>query len=135
MAAAVWSTRTVERQQPLDRVRHVVLIACGAYLLFGYAGGPWMGLRVLSAPRSLQWTFVALMPLGFAYAWWARVHIGRLWSGRVTIKKGHTIVRSGPYALTRHPIYTGLLVAVAATAMLVGQVQSLIGFVLILNGF
>jgi len=135
MAAAAWSTRTVERQHSSDRLRHVVLVACGAYLLFGYARGPWVGLPLLSAPRWLQWAFVALMPFGFAYAWWARLHIGRLWSGRVTIKQGHMIVRTGPYALTRHPIYTGLLVAVASTAVLVGQLQSFIGFVLILNGF
>jgi len=126
MAAAAWSTRTVEGQHAGDRLRHVVLMALGAYLLFGYAKASWLRQELLSMPRSLQWAVVALMPAGFTYAWWARVHIGKLWSGRVTIKQRHTIVRTGPYALTRHPIYTGLLVAVAATAMLVGQVQSLL---------
>ena len=46
---------------------------------------------------------------GFLFAWWARLHLGRLWSGTVTRKADHRIVDTGPYAIVRHPIYTGLL--------------------------
>jgi protein-S-isoprenylcysteine O-methyltransferase Ste14 len=52
---------------------------------------------------------------------WARVHIGRNWSGVVTIKEGHELVDTGPYALVRHPIYTGLLVAFIGSAFARGN--------------
>ncbi len=52
---------------------------------------------------------------GFAFCWWARLHLGRLWSASVTIKPDHRIVDTGPYGLVRHPIYTGLILALAAS--------------------
>src|SRR5438445_12979167 len=48
--------------------------------------------------------------------WWARIHLGRLWSSNVTRKKNHHVVDSGPYGIVRHPIYTGVIVASIATA-------------------
>ena len=117
MAAAGWSSAAVARQPSAARLRHGVLVGLGAYFLFGYAQAPLLHRPLLPLP------------------WWARIHIGRLWSGAVTLKAGHTIVRSGPYAFTRHPIYTGLLVAAAATAVVFNQVQSVLGFALMTAGF
>ncbi|HEV8142202.1 MAG TPA: isoprenylcysteine carboxylmethyltransferase family protein [Methylomirabilota bacterium] len=67
--------------------------------------------------------------LGFAFTWWARIALGRLWSGTVTRKAGHVIVTTGPYALVRHPIYTGILLAVVATALSRGTVLTYVGAV------
>ena len=53
---------------------------------------------------------------GILFAWWVRIHLGRLWSGAITRKEGHRVVDSGPYGLVRHPIYTGLLAATFTTA-------------------
>ena len=64
---------------------------------------------------------------GFAIAWWARVTLGRLWSGSVTRKVDHKIISVGPYRLVRHPIYSGLLLSVAATAALRGTVAAVLG--------
>jgi protein-S-isoprenylcysteine O-methyltransferase Ste14 len=58
-----------------------------------------------------------LVVVGLAFCWWARLHLGRLWSGTVTRKEGHHVVDTGPYALVRHPIYTGLILAGFATAI------------------
>lgn len=135
MAAAGWSSAAVARQPAAARLRHGVLVGLGAYFLFGYAQAPLLHRPLLPLPWWAGWAAVAMMPLGFAYSWWARIHIGRLWSGAVTLKAGHTIVRSGPYAFTRHPIYTGLLVAAAATAVVFNQVQSMLGFALMTAGF
>jgi protein-S-isoprenylcysteine O-methyltransferase Ste14 len=52
---------------------------------------------------------------------WARVHLGGNWSGIVTIKHDHELIASGPYAIVRHPIYTGLLVAFIGSAMARGE--------------
>jgi protein-S-isoprenylcysteine O-methyltransferase Ste14 len=59
----------------------------------------------------------ALLFLGMAISIWARVELGRNWSNVVTVKVGHELVRSGPYRWVRHPIYTGILVALAGSAL------------------
>ena len=56
--------------------------------------------------------------MGLAFTWWARLHLGTLWSGNVTRKEGHRVIDTGPYGLVRHPIYTGLLLAIFATLLL-----------------
>ena len=57
------------------------------------------------------------------------------WSGSVTAKADHRIVDTGPYALVRHPIYTGLLLSAFATAALYGTALAVLGALLILLGF
>ncbi|MFI5235574.1 MAG: methyltransferase family protein [Gemmatimonadales bacterium] len=71
-------------------------------------------------------TIVVALGLGFAV--WARIHIGRNWSARVAIKEDHELIRTGPYARVRHPIYSGMLLAALATAIAVGRWRALVGF-------
>jgi protein-S-isoprenylcysteine O-methyltransferase Ste14 len=52
---------------------------------------------------------------GFAFSWWARIVLGRLWSSGVTRKTDHRIVTTGPYKVVRHPIYSGIIIAVLAS--------------------
>ena len=59
----------------------------------------------------------ALLFLGMAISIWARVELGRNWSNVVTVKVGHELVQSGPYRWVRHPIYTGILVSLAGSAL------------------
>jgi len=58
---------------------------------------------------------------------WARYCLGRNWSGMVTIKEDHTLVRHGPYRLARHPIYTGLSFTLLGSALVFGELHCLIG--------
>ena len=71
---------------------------------------------------------------GLAFTWWARIYLGRLWSSAITRKEDHTVVDTGPYALVRHPIYTGLIVALLATAGAEATVTALLGTALIIVG-
>jgi protein-S-isoprenylcysteine O-methyltransferase Ste14 len=82
-------------------------------------------------------TFVllAIMLIGLCFTWWARIHLGRLWSGVITHKEGHKIIDRGPYAFIRHPIYTGLVVALFATAAVEATVSALLGAALMIFGF
>ena len=68
------------------------------------------------APWSF-WAATLIIAIGLLFAVWARIHLGRNWSGSVTIKQEHELITSGPYAIVRHPIYTGLLLALIGTAM------------------
>ncbi len=72
---------------------------------------------------------------GYLFCWWARVHLGRLWSGTVTLKPDHRVVDTGPYRLVRHPIYTGLILSALATAAEKGTVLGFAGVALIVVGF
>ena len=68
-----------------------------------------------------------MVAAGIAFAVWARHYLGRNWSGTVTVKQDHELIRSGPYRLVRHPIYTGLLLAILGTAVALRRVARLAG--------
>jgi protein-S-isoprenylcysteine O-methyltransferase Ste14 len=76
-----------------------------------------------------------LVVVGLCFAVWARVHLGTNWSGRVTVKENHEMICTGPYALVRHPIYTGLLLAILGTALLVGEWRGLLATLLMVISF
>jgi protein-S-isoprenylcysteine O-methyltransferase Ste14 len=78
---------------------------------------------------ALQWVGVGLCLAGFAFAVWARVHIGRNWGMPMSLREGHELVTSGPYAYVRHPIYSGLMLAMIGSAFTAGLLW-LLGLVL-----
>ena len=77
---------------------------------------------------------IATVP-GFLFAWWGRVHLGALWSASIARKPGHRVVDTGPYALVRHPIYTGILWAALMTDVAAATLPALVSFAALLGGF
>jgi protein-S-isoprenylcysteine O-methyltransferase Ste14 len=73
------------------------------------------------------WLGALITALGLLFTVWARVYLGRNWSGVVTIKHDHELIDTGPYALVRHPIYTGLLVAFVGSAAVRGEWRGVLG--------
>jgi protein-S-isoprenylcysteine O-methyltransferase Ste14 len=71
---------------------------------------------------------------GLALALWARVTLGRNWSGIVTFKENHELIRNGPYSYVRHPIYSAILMMMLGSALAIGTLGALIGLPLILLG-
>jgi protein-S-isoprenylcysteine O-methyltransferase Ste14 len=82
------------------------------------AAGPLGAIPV--SPSPLEGTAgVVVCVLGMAFACWARVHLGSNWGMPMTLKEQPELVTSGPYAFVRHPIYTGILVAMLGSALVV----------------
>src|SRR6202044_2830086 len=74
---------------------------------------------------------LCLIAIGLSIAVWARRYLGKYWSGRITLKVDHRIIQAGPYAWVRHPIYSGLLLALLGTVLTIGTVRSCLGFAII----
>jgi protein-S-isoprenylcysteine O-methyltransferase Ste14 len=125
--AAGWTATTVRQQRPGSRLLQSLPIWVGA-LLIGSAPAGVLAASLYPPHAWTAWAAVALAALGFCFTWWARVHLGRFWSAAVTVKADHALVRSGPYALTRHPIYSGMLLAVLASALARDSIAALLGF-------
>jgi len=130
MAAGAKANQRLE--SAASRVLRAVLI-CLAILLMGYPRIPvaWLSLQLWPQGLVSFWAGFAVTLAGLLFCVWARVHLGRNWSSAVTVKQDHELIVSGPYALVRHPIYSGLLLAFAGTALAIGQIRALLGFALV----
>ena len=136
----LWAARNQKRVQRRDPVfaqlMHVAYMACGFVLL--YAEDPRFGVLNRRFVPEREWIAMLgalLTAAGVAFAIWARRHIGRNWSGQVTIRKEHELIRTGPYSHIRHPIYTGILLAVAGTTLAIGEYRAIVAFAVIAIGF
>jgi protein-S-isoprenylcysteine O-methyltransferase Ste14 len=130
--AALWVRPAKRVEAPLGRVGQQFLIVSAALLVFFPATSSGiLALRFVPAGRVVFVLGVALTWLEVAFAIWARIHLGADWSGVVAIKEGQRLVRSGPYALVRHPIYTGILVGFIGTAIAIGELRGLLAIALI----
>ena len=135
LAAAFWSNRTEKLALTWDTLLYRVVIVAGAVLMTPWATRRLAATLLWNVGYAGAYALAALTLAGLLFAWWARIHIGRLWSGSITRKEGHYVVDTGPYALVRHPIYTGLIAALLATALAQATVSTLAGAALLSFGF
>jgi protein-S-isoprenylcysteine O-methyltransferase Ste14 len=118
MLWAFQSKQTQQRESLGSRMSYTVFVWAAMVLMFfgKNMGAEWQSEIVAYHPW-LGWTGVTVTTLGFVITFWARFILGSNWSGTVTIKVAHELVRTGPYRYVRHPIYTGMVVAMAGTAL------------------
>ena len=128
------ATKTGERRA-YRLVRVSILILTFVLLLTPWLRRGLLASRFLpdnSLPRNLG---LALALCGLALTVWARHHLGQYWSDKVEIKVDHQLICSGPYARMRHPIYSGVLLAVAGTALAVGEWRGVLAFLVLLANY
>jgi protein-S-isoprenylcysteine O-methyltransferase Ste14 len=135
MAAAFWSNRTEKLAVTTDALLYRVCIVAGFILMTPWTSRRLLTRRLWDVGYGGAYTLAALTLAGILFTWWARIHIGRLWSGSITRKEDHHVVDTGPYALVRHPIYTGLILALLATAVAQATANALAGAALLSVGF
>jgi protein-S-isoprenylcysteine O-methyltransferase Ste14 len=127
-AAAAIAVKPAVRREPFSsRMLHIApLFVAGALLWSPSQQFNALHARFVASGPVTEWAGAAIVAAGFAFTVWARVHLGTNWSGIVTVKRDHTLITSGPYAIVRHPIYTGLLLAFAGTAIALGEVRGVL---------
>jgi protein-S-isoprenylcysteine O-methyltransferase Ste14 len=133
---ALKTRRTVSRESLPSRAGFILLEIIGYALLFSdLAAFGVLGHRVFARSYPLAVTGVAFTWIGIALALWARWHLGQYWSARITLKENHKLIRTGPYARFRHPIYSGLILAVIGGALAIDKWRCIAGVVFIILGY
>jgi protein-S-isoprenylcysteine O-methyltransferase Ste14 len=130
--AAASSLKSVARTEPLgSRLFHTLAIVPAFLLLFdSHLNVGVLNRRFVPSTSAVWWTGFALTLAGAALAIWARLLLGANWSATVTVKQNHELMQTGPYAIVRHPIYSGFLLAMLGTAIAFGEVRGLIALIL-----
>lgn len=123
------------RERPFSRMLSSLPLLLAAWLLSFPQHGVLAVLDRRFLPRNgvLGLGATGAVIAGITYAVWARRHLGREWSGVVTLKTDHRLIVTGPYRRVRHPIYSGLLLALAGSALALGEWRGLLGLLLALG--
>ncbi|MGH9547566.1 MAG: methyltransferase family protein [Terriglobales bacterium] len=131
-----FKTRPTHTEESLASRYLVVLLEVAGYLLiFNHSTEiGFLGKRFIPHTLTGAVLGVLLTWIGIGLAIWARYHLAEYWSARVTIKEDHQLIRTGPYAHFRHPIYSGLTLAMIGTALVIGKWRCVLGLVLALIG-
>jgi protein-S-isoprenylcysteine O-methyltransferase Ste14 len=125
MIAARGTKATQRTESAASRAGHLIPLALAAWIVVartipGCARGTWAAFlcaSIVPPGPALYFSGIAVLAAGLAFSAWARHWLGRNWSGIVTLKHGHELVRGGPYRYVRHPIYTGILFGFVGSAI------------------
>jgi protein-S-isoprenylcysteine O-methyltransferase Ste14 len=136
LAWALQSKQTQHRESFASRMSYTFVLWLAIYFIFfGQGlGGRWHS-DILDYRPWIGWVGVAVTLLGFAITFWARFTLGGNWSSSVTIKVKHELIRTGPYRFVRHPIYTGVIVAMAGTAVALNEWRGVVALMLLWVSF
>lgn len=135
--ARAFNTRATRAKEPFASRYGVLAVEIAGYLLiFGVRTRiAFLEARVFSHSFARAVVGVILTWAGIALTIWARRHLAENWSARVTIKEGHQLIRSGPYAHFRHPIYSGLILATIGSALAIAKWRCVFGLCLVVAGY
>jgi protein-S-isoprenylcysteine O-methyltransferase Ste14 len=142
--AGLWlllALRTKRAQTRLnwsETLTYMLPTAAGVYLYFARSSilhklGLWW--PAMPPIPWLMWLGAAMTLAGLLFALWARLYLGENWSGLVMVKQKHELIRSGPYRFVRHPIYSGILLALLGTGICRRNVWGFLGVALVWFGF
>ncbi len=133
--AAAWQNKKPRAREPWHtRIRYQLVVTGGiALMMIGVPRDDEMG--VMPRGTGLNVVCILLVGLGLGWALYARHHLGRNWSGTVQLKEDHSLIRSGPYRYSRHPIYTGLLLGFIGLGLFFDNLIQIPAIALVVIGF
>jgi len=132
VVSALRVRRTQQMEAAGRRFSTVAILVVAAFLIFARRVN--LGIlsrRFIPESETIKAASLVLVAVGVAIAIWARWHIGEYWSSRVALKEDHHLIQSGPYARVRHPIYSGMLLAMIGTGLFVGEWRAILGVLLV----
>jgi protein-S-isoprenylcysteine O-methyltransferase Ste14 len=137
LIAALGAKKASKKEPAGARLAYIAFMVVGFFLIYDFAPPvlDFLNHRFIPTDQWIRWVGGSLALAGILFAIWARATIGKNWSAEVQIKQDHQLIRSGPYAHIRHPIYTGILLAVGGTALAVGEYRAILGLIVIFLGF
>ena len=128
--------RAKRRETPGERAQHLIPLLLGFWLLFdSKPHWGWLNLQLLPQQPAVRMVGLLLTAVGVGIGIWARLSLGTNWSGMVTLKSGHELIRQGLYRWIRHPIYTGILLGMVGTAIIIGDLRGWLGVAIVLAAF
>lgn len=136
--AAFTTKRAVQVQTGSSRLVQALTVFAGLTLIFNFGHfftRGWLVVRLFPETLTIVSAGAALTVAGLLFSVWARAVLGTNWSGTVTIKQDHELIMRGPYRIVRHPIYTGVLLALLGSAFIGGCTRCFIGLVVVGFGF
>ena len=133
---SITSKRTIELKSRGSAGVTNWIVGAAWWLLFSHGfRNPVLMRRVIPMSNVVTYLGLAITVTGLAFALWARFYLGRNWSPVVAVMEDHQLIRSGPYAIVRHPIYSGFMFATLGTALAFGEISGLIAVALIVGGW
>ncbi len=132
IACSFGNKKSLYRGRPFVRMGIFILAVAGVGLLYNMAG--WPTVQLVPRGDLTDTVGVLLCAAGIGFAIWARRTLGTNWSANPTIKEGHELITDGPYRIVRHPIYTGLLLAVFGSELADGRLSAFIVFLICTTG-
>jgi protein-S-isoprenylcysteine O-methyltransferase Ste14 len=127
--------RTQQRVNLGSRLLYGIPVIIGCYFLFGDRFSGWLQERVIPKNIWLESLAILITATGIGLAIWARFYLGENWSSVVSIKVDHQLIRTGPYAWVRHPIYSGILLGMIGTALARREPRGLFAALFLWIGF
>jgi len=117
----------------LEGASYRIPLAIGVFLTVFWWKPLFLRIPALGTPSPLAAGIGLVFTVaGLCFAVWARMHLGEYWSGRITLKENHRVIQTGPYALVRHPMYSGFILALFGNAITLGTISAFAGFAFML---
>lgn len=135
LTSLLWGGRAQSRPDWRQHGAYQIATLAAVFLLFVVPSLPVVQPQLWISGEPIGWLLFALTFLIFAFAWWARITMGRLWNGLISVNADHHIIDTGPFALVRHPIYTAIIAAAFLLAIDLGTLAALAGAVMFAVAF
>jgi serine phosphatase RsbU (regulator of sigma subunit)/protein-S-isoprenylcysteine O-methyltransferase Ste14 len=136
-AAGFFARKTKSSESMLGRLQHVIPVYAAFFLIFTRHRHFFIYGEIYNTGWNnwIVYPGLLLTAAGIGFAVWARIYLGRYWSGIITLKEGHKVITTGPYRWVRHPIYTGWLAGLLGSAIVAGTIDAFLGVEIITFAF